>query len=118
MPKRKESRCRGILGSNTTVLLMPDGEQHASSSITTASGIRFGALEWGPRTGPLVLCLHGFPDTAWTWRRLGPVLAAEGWHVVAPFMRGYGPTDLAPDGCYQLGALVRDVEELHAALGG
>jgi pimeloyl-ACP methyl ester carboxylesterase len=38
--------------------------------------------------------------------------------VVAPFLRGYAPSDLAPDGSYQVGALVRDVEQLCAALGG
>lgn len=76
------------------------------------------ALTWGPDDGPLALLLHGFPDTAWTWRRTAPVLAAAGWRVVAPFSRGYAPTDLAPDGNYQVGALVQDVVDLHAALGG
>lgn len=76
------------------------------------------ALTWGPDDGPLALLLHGFPDTAWTWRSISPVLAAAGWRVVAPFMRGYAPTGLAPDGNYQLGALVRDAVDLHEALGG
>ncbi|MDQ6605060.1 MAG: alpha/beta hydrolase [Actinomycetota bacterium] len=64
------------------------------------------------------MCLHGYPDTAWTWRFLGPYLAGRGQRVVAPFMRGYAPTDLAPDGGYQVGALARDAIEAHAALGG
>jgi pimeloyl-ACP methyl ester carboxylesterase len=76
-----------------------------------------GVLTWGPDDGPLALLLHGFPDTAWTWRHVAPALAEAGWHVVAPFSRGYAPTDLAPDANYQLGALVRDVVELHRALG-
>ena len=42
-------------------------------------------------TGPLALCLHGFPDSAHTWRHLLPALAGAGFHAVAPFMRGYGP---------------------------
>jgi pimeloyl-ACP methyl ester carboxylesterase len=83
-----------------------------------ASGMTFAALAWGPDDGPLALGLHGYPDTAWTWRHLGPALAASGWRVVAPFMRGYAPTDLAPDRCYQIGALARDANEAHAALGG
>jgi pimeloyl-ACP methyl ester carboxylesterase len=83
-----------------------------------SSGMSFGALAWGPADGPLALCLHGYPDTAWTWRHLGPELAADGWRVVAPFMRGYAPTDLAPDGCYQVGALARDAVGAHAALDG
>ena len=78
----------------------------------------FAALAWGPPDGPLALCLHGYPDTAHTWRHLGPHLAERGWRVVAPFTRGYGPTDLAPDGAYQLGALSRDAQALHRELGG
>jgi pimeloyl-ACP methyl ester carboxylesterase len=83
-----------------------------------ASGMSVAALRWGPDDGPLALCLHGYPDTAWTWRHLGAALAEQGWRVVAPFMRGYAPTDLAPDGVYQLGALIRDANEAHAVLGG
>lgn len=78
----------------------------------------FGALAWGPDDGPLALLLHGYPDTAWTWRHLGPRLAADGWRAVAPFLRGYGPSDLAPDGRYQIGALARDANGAHDALGG
>ncbi len=83
-----------------------------------ASGLNFAALAWGRANAPLALCLHGYPDTAWTWRFLGPYLADRGRRVVAPFMRGYGPTDLAPDGSYQVGALARDAIEAHAAVGG
>ncbi len=46
----------------------------------------------GPDDGPLALCLHGFPDTAHTWRYLLPELAAAGFRAVAPFLRGYAPT--------------------------
>jgi pimeloyl-ACP methyl ester carboxylesterase len=83
-----------------------------------AGELSFAALAWGPPDGPLALCLHGYPDTAWTWRHLGPYLAGRGWRVVAPFMRGYGPSDLAPDGVYQVGALARDAIAMHAELGG
>jgi pimeloyl-ACP methyl ester carboxylesterase len=81
-----------------------------------ANGIRFGIVEAG--RGPLALCLHGFPDSAWTWRHLLPELARAGFHAVAPFMRGYAPTDVAPDGSYELGALVADAVALHARLDG
>jgi pimeloyl-ACP methyl ester carboxylesterase len=40
----------------------------------------------------LALCLHGFPDSAHTWRHLLPGLAEAGFHAVAPFLRGYAPT--------------------------
>jgi pimeloyl-ACP methyl ester carboxylesterase len=78
----------------------------------------FGALAWGPEDGPLALLFHGYPDTAWTWRHLGPELASHGWRAVAPFLRGYAPTDLAPDGCYMIGALASDAIGAHAVLGG
>jgi pimeloyl-ACP methyl ester carboxylesterase len=75
-----------------------------------------GTLTWGPADGPVVLALHGFPDSAWTWRKVAPLLAADGRRVVAPFSRGYAPSSFA-DGCYQVGALVRDVEQIAAHLG-
>lgn len=76
------------------------------------------ALQWGPDDGPLALCLHGFPDTAWTWRYLGPALADLGWRVVAPFSRGYSPTSIPTDGSYHIGALMADAIGIHSALGG
>ncbi len=84
----------------------------------TANGLRFAYLEDGPPDGPLALCLHGFPDSAHTWRHLLPVLADAGYHAVAPWPRGYAPTEIPPDGQYQLGALVTDACALHEALGG
>jgi pimeloyl-ACP methyl ester carboxylesterase len=62
--------------------------------------------------------MHGFPDSAYTWRHLLPVLADAGFHAVAPFMRGYAPSDLAADGCYTVAALVYDATAIHEALGG
>lgn len=79
---------------------------------------RVAVLEWGPTTGPLVLALHGFPDTAWTWRRLAPMLAAHGFRVAAPFLRGYAPSGIPNDGDYSVRALAADAVALHALLGG
>lgn len=78
--------------------------------------VRLSALTWGPHDGPLALLLHGFPDTAWTWRHLGPELGAAGYRVVAPFNRGYAPSGLAPDDRYGVGALVRDTVAIHRHL--
>lgn len=83
-----------------------------------ANGLEFAYFEAGPPEGRLALCLHGFPDSASTWRYLLPELADAGFHAVAPFLRGYAPTELAPDGHYQVGALVKDIGALHEALGG
>ena len=84
----------------------------------SAGGLSFGALAWGDPAAPLALMLHGYPDTAWTWRHLGPHLAERGWRAVAPFTRGYGPSDIAPDDRYLVSRLTDDALALHAALGG
>ena len=64
-----------------------------------ANGINFHYLEMGE--GPLALCFHGFPDHAWSFRHLLPDLAQAGFRAVAPFMRGYAPTEPPADGRYQ-----------------
>ncbi len=84
----------------------------------TANGLDFGYLAAGPEDGPLALLLHGFPDSAHTWRHLMPELAAAGYRAVAPFMRGYAPTSVPEDGAFQTGALAADAVALHEALGG
>jgi pimeloyl-ACP methyl ester carboxylesterase len=81
-----------------------------------ANDLEFGFLECGD--GPLALCLHGFPDSAWTWRYLLPELAGAGFRAVAPFMRGYAPTAVPADGRYQTAVLGLDACALHDALGG
>ena len=83
-----------------------------------ANGIDFAYLEAGPEDGPLALCLHGFPDHALTYRHLLPELGAAGWHAVAPWMRGYHPTGVAPDDQYQSATLALDALALLDALGG
>lgn len=80
--------------------------------------VRLAALTWGPDEGPLAVLLHGFPDTAHTWRHLGPALADRGWRVVAPFLRGYAPSGIPADGSGHIAALMADAVGVHAALGG
>ena len=87
-----------------------------TTGTVTANGVNFSFLECG--SGPLALCLHGFPDSAHSWRHLLPALADAGFRAVAPFTRGYAPTSVAPDGMYQTGALSADANALHDALGG
>lgn len=83
-----------------------------------AGGMTFGALAWGSTDAPLALLIHGYPDSAWTWRHLGPYLAERGWRAVAPFTRGYAPTDLAPNDTYFASDQAGDILALHTALGG
>ena len=72
-----------------------------------ANGVKFAYLEQGE--GPLVLLLHGFPDTAHTWDQVRPALAEAGYRAVSPFMRGYAPTEVPADGKYDSDTLGRDV---------
>jgi pimeloyl-ACP methyl ester carboxylesterase len=89
------------------------------------NGLRVHVLEAGftPHGRPLVLLLHGFPELAYSWRRVMPALAASGYHAVAPDLRGYGRTtgwsadydaDLRP---FRLLNAVRDAFGLVSALG-
>lgn len=58
------------------------------------NGLSVRVLEAGYETPgrPAVLLLHGFPETAYSWRKVMPALAAAGYHVIAPDQRGYGQT--------------------------
>jgi pimeloyl-ACP methyl ester carboxylesterase len=80
-----------------------------------ANGLRFAYYEEG--TGSLILLFHGFPDTPHTWSEVQPQLAAAGYRVVAPFMRGYPPTEAPANGDYSAIQLGGDVLALIAALG-
>jgi pimeloyl-ACP methyl ester carboxylesterase len=82
-----------------------------------ANGLTFTARTCG-NDGPLALCLHGFPDSAHTWDNLLPELATAGFRAVAPFTRGYAPTEVPADGDYSGPALTADANALHDALGG
>jgi pimeloyl-ACP methyl ester carboxylesterase len=95
---------------------MAPSSAEITSSTVVANGLELGVLSAGE--GPLALCLHGFPDSAWTWRHLLPKLAAAGYRAVAPFLRGYAPSQVPADGLYQPGAIASDALALHEALGG
>ncbi len=83
----------------------------------TTPGVTLRVLSWGPDDAPIVLCLHGFPDTAHGWRKVAPILVDAGWRVVAPFMRGYAPSSVASDGSYHVGALMDDALRVLDAAG-
>jgi pimeloyl-ACP methyl ester carboxylesterase len=85
------------------------------TKFVTARGLKFAYLEEG--TGPLVLLVHGFPDTAHGWDATMPALAKAGLRVVAPFTRGIHPTEIPADGKYDIETLGRDVLALIEALG-
>ncbi|MEM7368679.1 MAG: alpha/beta hydrolase [Bacteroidota bacterium] len=78
-------------------------------------GINYAYIEKGE--GPLVLMIHGFPDDANAFDDSLNRLADAGYRAVAPFMRGYAPTDLAPDDTYSVKAIAEDMLQLMTELG-
>src|SRR5437773_6008597 len=81
-----------------------------------ANGLDFAYLEEGE--GPLVLLLHGFPDTAHSWSHQVPALAAAGYRAVAPYLRGYPPSEIPRNGFYDRATLATDIAALIRSLGG
>ena len=81
-----------------------------------ANGITFAYLAAGDEGAPLALCLHGFPDSARTWRHLLPLLAERSYRAVAPWLRGYAPTTVPSVPQYQSAVLALDAVALHRAL--
>ncbi|AXG81744.1 alpha/beta fold hydrolase [Streptomyces paludis] len=80
------------------------------------NGVRLHIAEQGE--GPLVVLLHGFPESWHSWHRQFGPLTAAGYRVVAPDQRGYGSSDHPDDvGAYSILHLVGDVVALIAALG-
>ena len=72
-----------------------------------ASGMAFSALAQG--AGPVVLCLHGFPDNQRSFRFQLPALAGAGFRAVAPTLRGYEPSSQPSDGDYHIVRMAEDV---------
>ncbi|MBS0521496.1 MAG: alpha/beta hydrolase [Proteobacteria bacterium] len=68
-------------------------------------------------TGPLLVCLHGFPDHAFSFRRQLEHFSALGYRVVAPFMRGYAPTVTPANATFHIADLAHDVVEFVKAMG-
>src|ERR1700754_2360252 len=91
-----------------------------STSLTTQSGLIFTVDVAGPADGPLVLLLHGFPESRHSWRTALPSLAQAGYRAVAPDQRGYSPgarPDPADLANYAFDRLVADAAEIVAAAG-
>ena len=96
-----------------------------SRYVDNINGLTVHVLEAGFETPgrPCLLLLHGFPELAFSWRKVMPALAAAGYHVIAPDQRGYGRTagwDPDYDGdlaSFRLTNLVRDALGLVSAFG-
>jgi epoxide hydrolase 4 len=97
-------------GINFEVATMP-----AASTAQAALGASSAAAG---SEAPLALCLHGFPEHAYSWRHQMPLLSKLGYRVWAPNLRGYGATDSPQEiDAYAIDILVADVAALIAASG-
>jgi pimeloyl-ACP methyl ester carboxylesterase len=111
-------RAREILAESSNEMEPPepwDGE--VAHRLVETNGIRMHIAEAG--SGPLVVLLHGFPESWNSWRHQLEALAAEGYRVVAPDLRGYGQTD-RPEAveAYDIFQLAGDMVGLVNGLGG
>jgi pimeloyl-ACP methyl ester carboxylesterase len=92
------------------------GKAMPSSRTISANGIEIFLLEQGE--GPLVLLCHGWPELSYSWRHQIPALAAAGFRVAAPDMRGFGRTSAPAEiDAYSIFDNVGDMVALVAALG-
>jgi pimeloyl-ACP methyl ester carboxylesterase len=109
----------------TSLAAIPLPSTIRSRYVENINGLSMHVLEAGFETSgrPCLLLLHGFPELAFSWRKVMPQLAQAGYHVIAPDQRGYGRTtgwDAGYDGdlaSFRLLNLVRDALGLVAAFG-
>lgn len=88
----------------------------AHGFVEVDTGVRLHYVEQGE--GPLMVLLHGFPECWYSWRHQIPAMAAEGYRVVAPDLRGYNESDKPPERrAYRMERLVADVKALIQRLG-
>ncbi len=85
-------------------------------SYIESNGIRLRVVEAG--AGPLVILVHGWPESWYSWRHQLQALAAAGYHAVAPDMRGYGRSTIPEEiEDYNIIELTADVAGIVSALG-
>ena len=102
--------------SSCTLAPSPAGEIGARFRTIDSNGVKLRVAEMGE--GPLVILVHGFPESWYSWRHQIPALAAAGYHVVAPDMRGYGKSDRpGPVEDYDIKHLTGDLVAIVDAMG-
>ena len=85
-------------------------------TIRIADGLRLHAIFAGPEDGEAVLLLHGWPQTAYAWRKVMPLLAKAGYRVVAPDLRGFGDSS-KPEGVHSKLVVAGDLVTMLDGLG-
>lgn len=90
-------------------------EQSVEQIAFEHGGLRFSALANGE--GPVVLCLHGFPDDLHSFRHQLPVLANAGYRAISLALRGYEPASIPENGDYTVESLASDIVAIVDQLG-
>jgi pimeloyl-ACP methyl ester carboxylesterase len=96
--------------------LPPGFETEFADRNAVVNGFSLHYVIGGPENGPLVVLLHGWPQTWYTWRHVMPPLAKAGFRVVAPDYRGAGDSE-KPQGGYDKATMAGDSRELVHSLG-
>lgn len=97
---------------------MTAGARPGPRSFVGGGGLVMAADVWGDEARPPLLLLHGGGQTRHAWDRTGPRLAALGWRVIAPDLRGHGDSGWSADGDYDLDLFAQDVRALVDEIGG
>lgn len=83
---------------------------YADVNVANINGAQYCYLEAGQ--GPLVILLHGYPDNAYSWEQQIRFLSNNGYRVVAPFTRGYAPTEVPTQSFFDRATLALDIVTL------
>lgn len=83
---------------------------YADTKVAEINGAKYCYLEAGE--GPLVLLIHGYPDNAYSWEHQIRFLSENGYRVVAPFTRGYAPTQVQSESFFDRATLAMDMIKL------
>lgn len=91
---------------------------HLQEQFIDTNGVRYFIKETGHKDGPLILFLHGFPDSWYSWKHQLEAMAAAGYHAIAPDMLGCGETDAPADiDRYSQDEMAKDIVGIIDALG-
>ncbi|WP_354036466.1 alpha/beta hydrolase [Bradyrhizobium sp. S3.2.6] len=91
--------------------LPADFDRQFTHAYIEANGVRLHYVVGGPASGEMIVLLHGWPQTWYTWRHVMPALAAAGFRVVAVDYRGAGDSD-KPQGGYDKATMAADIRSM------
>lgn len=90
--KKESARYNTICNMSFEPLPLPEGVSEDYVDCTSSCGLNFHILKAGETDKPLVLFCHGYPELAFSWRKILPAVAKAGYYCVAMDQRGYGRT--------------------------